>query len=150
MTEAAAENSMTVKRFTFRCVNSFSRLFYLGFWQRCVNSLLRGRVRVFFDHVARILLDVDELRSSESENESKRPRETGPPLLPPTAGAVLYGTPPFFSWARVQFRQRVFSGTYVCPFPPPTLCCLELLGLIALFRWWGKLGRGRCFAVLKP
>eukprot|EP00903_Cladosiphon_okamuranus_P008980 g8591.t1 len=34
VTEAAAENSMTVKRFTFGCVNSFSRLFYLGFWQR--------------------------------------------------------------------------------------------------------------------
>lgn len=34
VTDAGAENSLIVKRFTFRCVNSFSRLFYLGFWQR--------------------------------------------------------------------------------------------------------------------
>ncbi|CAM9819603.1 unnamed protein product, partial [Hapterophycus canaliculatus] len=39
VTEAGAENSMTVKRFTFRCVNSFSRLFYLGFWQRDLAGL---------------------------------------------------------------------------------------------------------------
>ncbi|CAN0379887.1 unnamed protein product, partial [Ectocarpus fasciculatus] len=39
VTEAGAENSMTVKRFTFRCVNSYSRLFYLGFWQRDLDGL---------------------------------------------------------------------------------------------------------------
>lgn len=34
LTGAASENSLLVKRFTFQCVNSYSRLFYLGFWQR--------------------------------------------------------------------------------------------------------------------
>lgn len=36
VTDASFENSMIVKQFTFRSVNSFSRLFYMGFWQRYV------------------------------------------------------------------------------------------------------------------
>ncbi|CAM9672917.1 unnamed protein product, partial [Choristocarpus tenellus] len=39
VTGAAAENSMIVKCFTFQCVNSYSRLFYLGFWQRDLGGL---------------------------------------------------------------------------------------------------------------
>lgn len=43
LTDAAHENSMIVKRSLFRFVNSYSRLFYQGFWQRCAPVQACGR-----------------------------------------------------------------------------------------------------------
>lgn len=64
VTDAGAENSLIVKRFTFRCVNSFSRLFYLGFWQRRdTGSFLSVALRLYCEGLRHRYLSLQYLPS---------------------------------------------------------------------------------------